>query len=186
MVGEVLSAWLPRTDQVLLDAPDSSPVEIIYPLDYLPTPVSGQMAIIDSFVDDLATHLNISITKLYIRKSWEDSPPDDASSDIEEYPKDVVVHTYYYSFYHASDEFRARHLERFGHKPYVIPFVENRWSSGAVASSEQYAEGLRRLEVYRTWLLKTISRDKNLVVSRHGLLGSRQREDGASQEWQAC
>ncbi|ROW03921.1 hypothetical protein VSDG_01000 [Cytospora chrysosperma] len=166
VVGQVLSTWLPGIDQFLLYAPDdSSPVEIIYPLDYLPTSVCGQMSIIDSFVDDLATQLDVPITKLSIRKSWEDSPPDEASSDIEEYLKDVVVHTYYYSFYHASDEFRARYLERFGHKPYAIPFVENCWSSGAAVSPEQFAEGLRRLEVYRTWLLNTIFRNRrNLVV----------------------
>lgn len=56
------------------------------------------MELIDIFVDDMATHLGARITKLSIREAWQEAPPDGASSDIEEYPKDVIVHTYYYSF----------------------------------------------------------------------------------------
>lgn len=124
------------------------------------------MLLIDSFVEDMEKYLGASITKLSIRKSWQEAPPEGAPSDIEKYLKDVVVHTYYYSFYHASDAFRADHMEKFGHKPYVIPFVEQRWASGAAATDEKHTEAMRKLEVYRSWLLATLFKadDKKTLV----------------------
>lgn len=166
VVRRVLSAWVPGADGALVGAAGSSPVEIVYLTDHLPFSVPGQMDIISSFVSDLSGHLNTPVTILSIQKAWWISAPDGASPDIEEYLRDVIVHTYYYSFYHSSDEFRAEHSQRFGHKPYVIPFVEKRWSSGAAVSPEQHTEGLRRPEVYRTWLLGRVFRNRrSLVVS---------------------
>jgi Asp-tRNA(Asn)/Glu-tRNA(Gln) amidotransferase A subunit family amidase len=79
---EVLSAWVPTWAEKRPELWHSK-LEIIYPLDYLPTRISGQMEIIDSFVEDMAKHLNATITKVSIRKSWEEAPPDNASSNIE-------------------------------------------------------------------------------------------------------
>lgn len=152
MAQTVLSTWLPRASD---DADDRS-FEIMYPFDYWPVPSAPQMALIDSFVDDMTTHLGASITKLSIRNLWESSPPEGASSDIEEYLQDVIAHAYYYSYYHASDDFRDEYQERFGHQPYVIPFVKQRWASGAAVSAEQHSSAIHKLEVYRTWLLDTV------------------------------
>lgn len=163
VLEDVLSAWVPKADQNLEKS--NSDLEIIYPFDYLPTRVPGQMEIFDSFVDDMATHLNATVTKISLRKSWQEAPPNHASSDIEEFLEDVIVDTYYYSFYHASDEFRTEYFQKFERKPYVIPFVEQRWASGAAVSAEQYKEGLRKLEVYKTWLLsKIFNSNKTLMV----------------------
>jgi hypothetical protein len=38
--------------------------------------------------------------------------------------------------------------------------VEQRWASGATVSAVQYEQGLRKLEVYRTWLLSHVYKDK--------------------------
>lgn len=76
----------------------------------------------------------------------------------------MIAHTYHYSFYHSSDAFRAEHQQRLGHKPYIIPFAQARWSSGATVSARQHAEGLGWLDVYRAWLLATFRNRKNLVV----------------------
>lgn len=152
MVQSVLSTWLPRASRNA----DNDSFEIIYPFDYWPMPSTPQMALIDSFLDDMTNHLNASITKLSIRKLWESSPPKGASSDIEEYLHDVITHSYYYSYYHASDDFRDKCQERFGHQPYVIPFVKHRWDAGAAVSAEQHSSALHKLEVYRAWLLDTV------------------------------
>lgn len=152
VVDTVLSTWLPR---VFHGAGDGS-FEIIYPFDYWPVASAPQMALVDLFLDDMVHHLKASITRLSIRKLWESSPPEGASADIEEYLKDVITHAYYYSYHHASDDFRDQHQERFGHQPYVIPFVKQRWASGAAVSAEQHSSALLKLEVYRTWLLETV------------------------------
>lgn len=152
VVQTVLSTWLPRASHNA----DNDSFEIIYPFDYWPMPSTLQMALVDSFLDDMANHLNASITKLSIRKLCESSPPEGASSDIEQYLQDVITNTYYYSYYHASDNFRCEYQERFGHQPYVIPFVKRRWAAGAEVSVEQHESALHKLEVYRTWLLETV------------------------------
>jgi Asp-tRNA(Asn)/Glu-tRNA(Gln) amidotransferase A subunit family amidase len=162
VLEDVLSAWLPRAETRLEQS--NSNLEIIYPFDYLPTRIPGQMEIFDSFVDDMATHLNATITKVSIRKCWEEAPPNSASSNIEEFLKDVIIHTYYYSFYHSSDAFRTEYSKKFNRKPYVIPFVEQRWASGATVSTDQYEEGLRKLEIYRTWLLGHIFKEKKTLM----------------------
>lgn len=162
VLEDIMSAWVPRSEQNLEKS--NSTLEIIYPFDYLPTRIPGQMALLDSFVDDMATHLNAVITKISIRKSWEEAPPNNASSDIEEFLKDVITHTYYYSFYHSSDTFRSEYFRTFNRKPYVIPFVEQRWASGAAVSAEEYEEGLRKLEVYKAWLLSNIFKNKRTLM----------------------
>ncbi|CAJ2512035.1 Uu.00g076600.m01.CDS01 [Anthostomella pinea] len=67
---------------------------------------------------------------------------------------DVISQTYYYSYYHSTDSFRAEYMARYGKQPYVIPYVRQRWEAGAAITAHQHAEGLRRLQVYRTWLLE--------------------------------
>lgn len=152
VIRTVFSTWLPGASHAARD----TRCEIIYPFDYWPVPSSPQMTLVDSFLDDMTTYLQASVTKLSIRKLWENSPPEGASSNIEEYLQDVITHAYYYSYYHASDDFRDEHQKRFGHQPYVIPFVKQRWASGAAVSAEQHTSALHKLEIYRTWLLETV------------------------------
>lgn len=162
IINDVLAIWTSKMGPVF-SQPDG-PVEIMYPLDYLPTSVPAQMALINSCVDDMATSLGASIVEVSIRTLWESSPPIGAVPDIEEFLHDVIVHTYYYSFYHATDNFRHEFCRAFGHKPYVIPFVERRWASGAGVSQEQYAEGLNRLDTYRNWLLEKLFRHSKVLM----------------------
>lgn len=119
---------------------------------------------INSFVDDMATHLKATVKRVSIRQSWEAVPPRGAPSDMEDFLKDVITHTYYYSFYRSSDAFRAQYFQRFGRRPYVIPFVEQRWASGAAVSTEQHKQGLRRVEIYRAWLLRQFFRCKKTLM----------------------
>lgn len=125
------------------------------------------MKLIDGFVDDLAACFGCSVTKMSLRDSWRQCPPDVADPDIEVYLKDVIQHTYYYSYYHLTSGWRDEYMGRFGHEPYVIPFVKRRWASGAAVTPQQHEEGLSKLEVYRKWLLDTLflsHRGRTLVV----------------------
>lgn len=152
VLGRVLSAWLPE------DRGESAwgGMEVVYPLDYLPVPVPEQMKLIDGFVDDLTTTFGCSVTKISLRDRWREYPPDGADPDIEEYLKDAIVHTYYYSYYQLTSGWRDKYKNRFGQEPYVIPFVKQRWDSGASVAPQQHEDGLKKLEVYRTWLLDTL------------------------------
>lgn len=163
---EITSAWLRPADNIFqARLPRATPLRIVYPLDYLPTAVSAQTELIDSFVDDMEECLNANVTRISLRKLWEESAPEEgASSDIEEFLRDVVAQTYYYSFYHASDDFRQQYREKFGHKPYVISFVEQRWAYGAAVTEAQHMEGLRRLDVYRSWLLDVVFKTSTTLV----------------------
>ncbi|KAG6360963.1 hypothetical protein INS49_012031 [Diaporthe citri] len=163
VLGRVFSAWLPESRVESL----WGGMEVIYPLDYLPAAVPEQTRLIDSFVGDLATCFVCSVTEMSLRDSWRECPPDGADPDIEAYLKDVIVHTYYYSYYHLTSGWRDKHKDRFGHEPYVIPFVKQRWDSGAAVTHRQHEEGLRKLEVYRKWLFDTLflfRRGRTLMV----------------------
>lgn len=163
VLGKVFSAWLPENRVESL----WGGMEVVYPLDYLQTAVPEQVKLIDSFVGDLATCFECSVTKISLRDSWRECPPDGADPDMEAYLQDVIVHTYCYSYYHLTSGWRDKYKDRFGHEPYVIPFVKQCWSSGAAVTPQQHEEGLKRLEVYRKWLLDTLflSRgNKTLVV----------------------
>lgn len=163
VLGRIVSAWLPENRVESL----WGGMEVVYPLDYLPTAVPGQMRLIDSFVEDLTTCFGCTVTKMSLRDSWRECPPDGADPDIEAYLKDVIQHTYYYSYYHLTSGWVDKYKDRFGHEPHVIPFVKQRWDSGAAVTPQQHEEGLRKLEVYRKWLLDTLflfRRGRTLMV----------------------
>lgn len=163
VLGRVVSAWLPHE----YPATFSGATIVVYPVDFLPTTVPAQMKLIDAFVDSLLPDFACFVTKISLRDSWRKCPPDGADPDIEEYLKDVIVHTYYSSYYHLTSGWVDKYKERFGRDPYVIPFVKQRWESGAVVTPQQHEEGLKKLEVYRKWLLDTLHlshSSKTLVV----------------------
>ncbi|KAK7698499.1 hypothetical protein SLS64_012491 [Diaporthe eres] len=152
VLGRVLPSWLPENRVESL----WGGMEVVYPLDYLPTAVPEQMRLIDSFVEDLATCFGCSATKMSLRDSWRECPPDCADPDMEAYLKDVIVHTYYYSYYHLTSGWRDKYRDRFGYEPYVNPFVKQWWNSGASVTPQQHEQGVRKLEVYRKWLFDTL------------------------------
>lgn len=138
------------------------PYRLIYPLDYLPTENPEQMKIIDSFIQDLETHLPATIIPLSIRSSWHQSHPPEASDDVEQYLHDVIRRTFYRQFYHSTASFRQVYAERHdGQQPYVIPFVRRRWTLGASVSDAEHEEATQRLLVYRKWLHDQFFGDEN-------------------------
>lgn len=115
------------------------------------------MALIDSFLIDAAAHLSATIRKISIREAWRSSHPDGTIDDVDEYLKDVVAQTYYYAFYHSTDDFREKYAAAHnGKTPYVIPFVQRRWAKGAAVTAEQHQEAEGRLKVYKEWLMQTL------------------------------
>lgn len=63
-----------------------SPVKILYPLDYLPTPNAAQISLIGRFVKGLELSLGVSRTEISLAELWKQDLPDDPEdSDIVEY-----------------------------------------------------------------------------------------------------
>ncbi|AEO67441.1 uncharacterized protein THITE_2049603 [Thermothielavioides terrestris NRRL 8126] len=157
-----LRSWIPESGGGQTHADQRMPAdvpsyEIVYPLDYLPVPNQEQMALIDSFLSDAASHLPATVRKISIRETWKSSHPVGTPDDVDEYLRDVVTRTYYYAFYHSSDEFRNKYAQAHdGRPPYVIPFVQRRWAKGAAVTAAQHQEATDRLKEYKEWLLRTV------------------------------
>ena len=156
-----LKSWIPendgqrQADQRTISEPPS--YEIVYPLDYFPVANQEQMVLIDSFLADAATHLPATIRKMSIRERWRSSHPEGTPDDVDEYLRDVVARTHYYSFYHTSDDFRQKYAAAHnGRIPYVIPFVHRRWAKGAAVTAAQHQDAEDRLKVYKEWLMQTV------------------------------
>lgn len=167
LLKPVLQSWISQPD-----TPEKHAVkayEIIYPLDYLPVANQDQMGLFDAFVEDAEVHLSASVTKLSIRDAWKANHPNDTPANVDEYLEGVITKTYYYAFYHSSDEFRKKYSETHdGRPPFVIPFVHRRWARGAAVTPDENEEATRRLGVYKDWLLELLfggsRKDKEVLV----------------------
>lgn len=64
------------------------PVNILYPLDYLPTPNAAQSRLIDKFVEALESALQVCKEEISLAGLWkEDCPDGPEHADIAEYLK---------------------------------------------------------------------------------------------------
>jgi Asp-tRNA(Asn)/Glu-tRNA(Gln) amidotransferase A subunit family amidase len=132
------------------------PLSILYPDDYLPTDNKEHLQHLDSFVEDLRSASDGTVTKFSIAQKWHDSCPQGCSPDIKEYLSDVIVQTFYHGFYHSQGSFRNKYYEIYQKQPFVNSFVKWRWDLGSKVTGDQHREGLHRLEVYKSWFLKEV------------------------------
>ena len=95
------------------------------------------------------------------------------SSEVEELTSDsqVTRHGWFYSAYHSFEDFRREYIATHGHAPFTTEVV--RWyrcdqvqvlkvdqprltsyrKLGSLVTSEQHAEMVKRLEIFREWFL---------------------------------
>ncbi len=71
------------------------PSAILYPSDYLPIANTEQMILLDKFVDDLATHLEVTPQTISMAKKWAQTSP------VEE--KNLEIYMQNVSYYPAGD-----------------------------------------------------------------------------------
>lgn len=70
-------------------------MEILYPLDYLPTPNTAQSAVINKFVSSLEDSAHVKRTLVSIAKLWEEHQPDGPeNADISKYLETVRLPSY--------------------------------------------------------------------------------------------
>ena len=133
------------------------PLTIYYPEDYLPKDNQEHLQQLDSFVEDLKDATDGTVERFSISQKWQDSCPEGCEGqDLEDFLRDVVVQTFYYGFYHSQTSFRGRYFAKYQKEPYVNSFVKWRWNLGRQVTQKQHQEGLRRLEVYKSWFLTKI------------------------------
>ncbi|KAI3336844.1 amidase signature domain-containing protein [Xylariaceae sp. AK1471] len=143
ILGRFVRSWVPAK-QPYCSATQS--YELICLKEYLPVDNSDQMALINGFVEDMLTHLPAIRTKISIRDAWKSTHPLGLSESVDEYLRDVIAHTYYYSFYHSTDTFRDKYAAaNNGRPPYVIPFVRRRWDKGAAVTPTQHKEAAKKI-----------------------------------------
>ncbi|KAH1434619.1 hypothetical protein KXW29_008062 [Aspergillus fumigatus] len=158
-----VGVWLNQTSAVY----DDLPISIVYPVDFLPIPNTEQMQLIDSFIADMEATFGIKTEKVSIADTWKASPPNEAGNHtIQEYLKDVGINTFVYDAYHTMDSFRAEYHKKFGREPYINPVTRFRWDLAKHISCAEHEDGMRRLEVYKEWLLEHIlqTRQRNPLV----------------------
>ena len=66
-------SWYGRS--VTFQRNEHLPWRIIYPIDYLPVGNNDQMRVLDSFVEDLATYLDVVTERISISAQWEATAP---------------------------------------------------------------------------------------------------------------
>ncbi|CAG9945990.1 unnamed protein product [Clonostachys rosea f. rosea IK726] len=142
---DVISVWY--GDSPLLRQPSSEiAVEILYPLDYLPTRNAEQTKAIDN-----------QKTPVSIAKAWKDDLPDGTEhGDIAKYLETAGIYPFFYDGYHALEPFRREYHKKFGRAPFVHRYVKWQWEVAKGISKEERDECWRRCQVYRKWLLSMI------------------------------
>lgn len=133
------------------------PTSIIMPRDHFPVENCAQQKIVDRFVRDLSTCFQINMRKVRLQDLWVDSPPFEANGQpLQVYLKDVGQNSFFYDFYHSSDSFRAEYEHKYHRAPAVNKVTKWRWEIAKGISRAQRDEAVRRLGVYKRWLLETV------------------------------
>ncbi|KAK2611385.1 hypothetical protein N8I77_004725 [Diaporthe amygdali] len=137
---------------------------IIYPTDYFPLSDPKQQKLVEQFVQNLETHLDVRRIEVNFAEIWNEKPPSDSSaaneplqhylkkaSPIRTAPFWSLCHDYYHRF----DEFRSDYDDVFSREPFVEASPHFRWNLGKSVTNDDYEEYLTRLETFRTWFDKT-------------------------------
>ncbi|KAK8084481.1 amidase signature enzyme [Apiospora hydei] len=162
VLESVLRAWIPPGETSVFSF--DRPFKVVFTLDYFPVQNLDQMRQVKGFLEEMSTFVGAQVEEVSIQETWQVSPPDGVSDGLSAYLQDVISHTYFYSFYHSTDAFRAEFSQKYGRAPYVIPFVRDRWNTGAAVSDEQHTDGLHKLDIYRRWLLQHLFNSKKTLL----------------------
>lgn len=162
ILESVLEVWFGRKEMSLVSC--GQPLNVIYPTDQFLDMDSDQTRLLKDFLADMTTHLGARVNEISIHEKWREEPPEGVSEDLAEFLKGVIVRAYYYSFYHTMGGFRDGFPKKYGRSPYVIPFVRERWDAGASVTNEEHEAAVRKLDVYRAWLLQHIFQPKSTLM----------------------
>ncbi|KAJ5707141.1 hypothetical protein N7488_006942 [Penicillium malachiteum] len=160
-----VGVWL--NQEITTYADNQLPTTIVYLTDFLPVQNDAQINLTNGFISDVETALGVETEKISVADTWQASPPQGVTDvSIHEYLKDVGVNKFVYDVYHTMDDFRDNYHEKFGLDPYVSPTTRFRWNLARDISTETHEDGMRRLQVYKGWLLEHIrqTQKRNMLV----------------------
>ncbi|KAL8741429.1 MAG: hypothetical protein Q9190_005962 [Brigantiaea leucoxantha] len=149
-----ISVWYGNSPMLRAPKPQ---VNILYPLDYLPTPNAAQTQLIDTFVEGLESALHVKRTSISLAERWKKDAPDGPEhTDIAEYLRLAGSYPYYRDSYYDLAGFREDYAEKYGKPPFVQKAMRWQWDVGKSISVEERNMYWRRSEIYRHWLLEKI------------------------------
>lgn len=135
------------------------------PMDYFPVKNNEQQNLLDQFAQDVCACFKIPIRKIHLHKLWEETRPATAHGyGLKEFLRDVGRNSFIHDFYHSTDDFRSEYERRFQASPQVNRVVRWRWEVGRTITTTQRNEAIRRLNVYKAWLLEHVFRDANPIM----------------------
>ncbi|RGP68975.1 hypothetical protein FSPOR_4952 [Fusarium sporotrichioides] len=139
--------------------------KVIVPTD-LSSPGETQNTAIDKFVSILQDLLDAKAEYVDIGKTWEESPPVEASEDgMQSYmsqvscksPRKTLLtykapfRSWCYDYYHNFDEFRDEYQKTFHKEPFVEATPQFFWKRCQSVTEKEHREDTERLEIYRKW-----------------------------------
>lgn len=144
-------------DSGLLRNPHSPTVEVLYPLDYLPTTNTQQTQQIERFISGLESALHISRKNISLAELWKrDCPDGEIHGDIAKYLETAGIYPFYHDQYYSLESFRNEYAQKFGRPAFVQRALHWQWEVGKAVTKEERNECWRRSEVYRHWMLDKV------------------------------
>ncbi|KAL8731032.1 MAG: hypothetical protein Q9166_003683 [cf. Caloplaca sp. 2 TL-2023] len=134
------------------------PLALATPIEHNTVRKTDRQQVYEDFVKDLRHFLGVQNETISIVDLWEQEPPVEAGKlGLTEYlGEEVATRSYVYSFWQKISEFYDSYRSTFDKLPFMPPPKGIRlWDRARSVSLEQHKKALERLNVYKSWLLKT-------------------------------
>ncbi|KAF2801513.1 uncharacterized protein BDZ99DRAFT_577459 [Mytilinidion resinicola] len=122
-------------------------------------------------VNGLASYLGVTANGISISTLWDAKPPDAALGEpLHEFLKEVGASTFLYENYQSAADFRDDYREKLNKNP----------SIGKTFTQAQFDESVRRMDVYKAWLLDAVlemGKKHTVVVTQSEDVKSNYRDD---------
>lgn len=114
---------------------------------------------------DLGKYCRSNIRYVSLQQTWREScPSSERKQPLHDYLINVGCHSFIHDFYHSFSGFRDKYTARFDADPPVNEVTRKRWEAGARVSRQQRDEAVRKLKVYKDWLLRRILPNDGAVM----------------------
>ncbi|KAF5552480.1 D-mandelate dehydrogenase [Fusarium napiforme] len=151
-----LKGLLDFAENAKAGASGASSPRIIVPED-MSSPQKSQKTAIATFVSILQDLLETKAEYINVGKTWEESPPSEASNEgMQTYIEKAPFRSWCYDYYHSFDTFRDEYKQKFDKKPFVEATPQFFWNECKSVTEEENRQDTERLDVYRKWFLENI------------------------------
>ncbi|KAH8788395.1 amidase signature domain-containing protein [Diaporthe sp. PMI_573] len=164
------------------------PRHVFYPTDYFPLVDVKHQKLVEQFVQNLETHLDVRRIEVNIAQLWEDYPPSTSPTvrmPLQQYLRKAPFWSLCHDYYHGFDQFRADYSDAVGREPFVEASPRYRWNIGEHVTNDDYDEYLTRLDTFRTWFEKTVmsltSESDDIMILPAGIAAQKYRDEPPSE-----